>query len=178
MAAHPQGDLVVVMGVSGAGKSTVGEALAARLGLPYADGDAFHPEANVAKMSAGVPLDDADRQPWLESIGRWLADRPAGAVVSCSALRRTYRDTLRAHGGDVAFVHLAGSADVVGRRVAARADHFMPASLVASQLATLEPLADDEPGVTVPLDWSVDRIVRHITATVGSRTPVTLGAVS
>ena len=173
--------LLVVMGVSGAGKSTVGEALAARLGLPYADADAFHPAANVAKMRAGVPLDDADRAPWLAAVGSWLAERHEGAVVSCSALRRAYRDTLRGYGGSLAFVHLDGPAAVVTRRVAARAGHFMPASLVASQLATLEPLGSDEAGLTVPLDWPVTRVVDHVAGVVrplSTAHTVTFGAVS
>ncbi|MGZ4456488.1 MAG: gluconokinase [Nocardioides sp.] len=171
----PRGDVLVVMGVAGAGKTTVGSALAARLGLPYADADDLHPAANVAKMRAGVPLDDEDRRPWLEAVGGWLAGRPAGGVVSCSALRRHYRDTLRAHEPRVRFLHLAGSPTVVAQRVAARTDHFMPPSLVASQLALLEPLAGDEDGLTVPLDWPVDRIVTHLTAALR---PTALGAVS
>jgi gluconokinase len=173
--------LLVVMGVSGAGKSTVGEALAVRLGLPYADADAFHPAANVAKMRAGVPLDDDDRAPWLAAIGAWLAGRREGAVVSCSALRRAYRDTLREYGGSLVFVHLDGSAAVVTRRVAQREGHFMPASLVASQLATLEPLASDEAGLAVPLDWPVERLVDHVAGAVrphSTDNTVTLGAVS
>lgn len=165
------GELFVVMGVAGAGKTTVGQALAARLGLPYGDADEFHPASNVAKMSAGVPLDDKDREPWLAAIGSWLRARSDGAVVSCSALRRAYRDTLRSHAPRVCFVHLAGSAEVVAERVASRADHFMPASLVASQVTLLEPLAPDEEGVTLPLEWPVDDIVTHITAHVSGETP-------
>jgi len=151
----------VVMGVSGAGKSTVGEALAAHLGVPYADGDDLHPAANVAKMSAGHPLDDEDRQPWLVAVGRWLAAQPDGAVVSCSALRRSYRETLRAQADGICFVHLVGPASVVAERVAGRPDHFMPPSLVASQYADLEPLEADEPGIAVPFVWPLDRIVGH-----------------
>src|SRR5690242_11699889 len=119
---------IVVMGVAGSGKTTVGSALAARLGLPFADADEFHPPANVAKMRAGRPLDDTDRRPWLQALGTWLADHPAGGVVSCSALRVGYRDLLRGHAPDLTFLHLAGDADVVTARVAARTDHFMPAS--------------------------------------------------
>jgi gluconokinase len=148
---------VVVMGVTGSGKSTVGAALARRLGVPFADADDFHPPANVAKMSAGVPLDDEDRWPWLRSIGRWLADRDG--VVSCSALRRAYRDVLREQAPDVRFVHLAGDRETVRRRVAGRAGHFMPSSLVASQFAALEPLGEDEHGVVLPLDAPVDDLV-------------------
>lgn len=164
MGEETHGELFVVMGVAGAGKTTLGRALAARRGLPYGDADEFHPAANVAKMSAGVPLDDADREPWLAAIGSWIAERPGGAVVSCSALRRVYRDALRRRAPGVCFVHLAGSAEVVAERVAARADHFMPVSLVASQLALLEPLGPDEEGVTLPLDRSVDQLVTSISA--------------
>ncbi len=152
--------LVVVMGVTGSGKSTVGAALATRLGVPFADADDFHPPANVAKMSAGVPLDDADREPWLRAIGEWLAARAGtGGVVSCSALRRAYRDALREHAPDAYFVHLHGDRETVRRRVAGRAGHFMPTSLVESQFAALEPLGEDERGVVLPLDTPVDDLV-------------------
>ena len=150
---------IVVMGVSGSGKSTVGAALAQRLRVPFADADDFHPPASIAKMTAGVPLDDDDRHPWLETIGDWLAEHPAGGVMSCSALKRTYRDQLRRHRPDVEFLHLSGSADVVARRQASRPGHFMPASLVASQFETLEPLEPDEPGITIDVEQSVDSIV-------------------
>jgi gluconokinase len=150
---------IVVMGVSGSGKSTVGAALAQRLRVPFADADDFHPPASIAKMTAGVPLDDDDRHPWLETIGDWLAEHPAGGVMSCSALKRTYRDQLRRHRPDVEFLHLSGSADVVARRQASRPGHFMPASLVASQFETLEPLESDEPGITIDVEQSVDSIV-------------------
>ena len=150
---------IVVMGVSGSGKSTEGAALAQRLRVPFADADDFHPPASIAKMTAGVPLDDDDRHPWLETIGDWLAEHPAGGVMSCSALKRTYRDQLRRHRPDVEFLHLSGSADVVARRQASRPGHFMPASLVASQFETLEPLEPDEPGITIDVEQSVDSIV-------------------
>lgn len=142
--------LIVVMGVSGCGKSTLGEALGRALAVPYADADDFHPQANIDKMTAGIPLDDADRAPWLDAIGAWLAERvDTGAVATCSALKRAYRDRLRGAAPGAYFVHLGGEPEVVERRVAARADHFMPASLVASQYATLEPLQPDEAGVTL-----------------------------
>lgn len=158
--AVPDPPLLTVMGVTGSGKTTVGAALAQRLRVPFADADDFHPPENVAKMSAGIPLDDADRAPWLRAIGAWLAaHRDSGGVISCSALRRSYRDVLRAAAPDVLFVHLAGSPEVVARRVAGRPGHFMPASLVASQFATLEPLGPDENGVTLDLDRSVDDLV-------------------
>ncbi|WP_328355963.1 gluconokinase [Mycobacterium sp. NBC_00419] len=150
---------IVVMGVSGSGKSTVGAALAQRLRVPFADADDFHPPANIAKMTAGQALDDEDRYPWLEAIGQWLADHPDGGVMSCSALKRTYRDQLRQHCSDVRFLHLSGSPDVIARRQASRPGHFMPASLLASQFATLEPLDDDERGIAVDVDQSIDSIV-------------------
>jgi gluconokinase len=152
--------LVVVMGVTGCGKSTVGAALARRLGVPFADADDFHSQENVAKMAAGVPLDDADRGPWLRAIGAWLAEHADhGAVASCSALKRAYRDVLRAQAPDAFFVHLHGDRETVRRRVAGRAGHFMPSSLVASQFAALEPLDADERGLVLPLDAPVDDLV-------------------
>jgi gluconokinase len=152
---------VVVMGVSGSGKSTVGAALAQRLRVPFADADDFHPPANIVKMTAGHPLDDNDRRPWLDSIGEWLAAHPNGGVMSCSALKRGYRDQLRAHCPDVTFLHLAGTADVIGRRQASRPGHFMPASLLASQFATLEPLTDDERGVVIDVDQDIDSVIEN-----------------
>jgi gluconokinase len=154
---------IVVMGISGSGKSTVGAALALRLGVPYAEADDFHSAANVAKMSAGHPLTDADRDPWLHAIAGWLAAHDhAGGVVSCSALRRRYRDILRTGAPDVQFVDLDGDPEVARRRVAGRAHHFMPAELVASQLATLEPLAPDEDGFVVDYDTPLDELVASI----------------
>ncbi|NMH97494.1 gluconokinase [Pseudonocardia sp. K10HN5] len=148
------------MGVSGSGKTTVGAALAQRLRVPFTDADDFHPAANIAKMSAGRPLDDADRMPWLRAVGAWLAGHAqTGGVLSCSALKRAYRDVLRGSAPTVAFVHLAGSPALVARRVAGRPGHFMPAALVASQFHTLEPLQPDEPGVTLDLGLSVDDLV-------------------
>lgn len=153
--------LLVVMGVSGSGKSTVGAALAQRLRVPFADADDFHPQANIDKMSAGIPLDDHDRGPWLDAIGDWLAEHPDGAVMSCSALKRSYRDRLRHHAHGVQFLHLAGSPEVLARRMAGRPGHFMPASLLSSQLATLEPLQPDEAGTTIDIDQSVDDVVQQ-----------------
>ena len=153
---------IVVMGVSGSGKSTVGAALAQRLRVPFADADDFHPEANIAKMTAGHALDDDDRRPWLDSIGEWLAAHPDGGVMSCSALKRVYRDQLRRHCPDVEFLHLAGTPEVIGRRQASRPGHFMPASLLASQFETLEPLAADERGVDVDVDQDIDSIVDEL----------------
>lgn len=153
---------VVVMGVSGAGKTAVAHRLADRLGVPWIDADDLHPPRNVRKMTLGVPLDDADRQPWLEAVGTWLRDRcgaGTGAVVACSALTRSYRDTLRRIAGDVFFLHLTADPDVIARRVAQRTDHFMPASLSESQFAALEPLAPDERGVPVDAGRALDDVV-------------------
>ena len=162
--------LLTVMGVSGSGKTTVGAALAQRLRVPFADADDFHPPENVAKMAAGVPLDDADRLPWLHTIGAWLAAHAdSGGVVSCSALKRSYRDVLRAAAPTQFFVHLDGSPEVVARRVQGRPGHFMPASLVDSQFATLEPLGPDENGVALDLDRSVDQLVEdYLSVTTGT----------
>lgn len=156
---------IVVMGVSGSGKSTIGAALSQRLRVPFADADDFHPPANIAKMTAGEALDDDDRFPWLEAIGAWLADHPDGGVMSCSALKRRYRDQLRRHCPEVEFLHLNGSVDVITRRQASRPGHFMPASLLASQFATLEPLGADERGVVIDVDQSVDAIIDSYVAT-------------
>ena len=152
---------LVVMGVSGSGKSTVGAALAQRLGVPFVDADDLHPPANIAKMTAGQPLDDADRRPWLETIGEWLAAHRDGGVVSCSALKRSYRDQLRRHVAGLEFLHLAGTREVIARRQASRPGHFMPASLLESQFATLEPLEPDERGVVIDVVQSVDAIVEE-----------------
>jgi gluconokinase len=144
---------VVVMGVSGVGKTTVAQGLASHLGWTFAEGDGFHPEANVAKMTAGQPLTDDDRWPWLRRIGDWMSGQTAAgrsSVVTCSALRRVYRDVLRDGRPEVVFCHLTADPESLGDRVGRRTDHFMPASLLPSQLAALEPLEPDEPGVEVP----------------------------
>jgi gluconokinase len=161
--------LLVVMGVSGSGKSTVGAALAQRLRVPFADADDFHPEANIAKMSRGEALDDSDRWPWLEVIGDWLADHPDGGVMSCSALRRKYRDQLRHHAPATTFVLLEGAREVIERRQASRPGHFMPASLLTSQYATLEPLEPDEDGIVIDVDQGVDAIVQAYVDAAGGR---------
>nr|WP_141120291.1 gluconokinase [Mycobacterium malmoense] len=150
---------VVVMGVSGSGKSTVGMKLAHRLRVPFVDADALHPPANIAKMASGEPLDDDDRRPWLDQVGEWLAGHRGGGVVSCSALKRAYRDRLRAHCPQVRFLHLAGSPALIGGRLAARTGHFMPAALLRSQFDALEPLGADESGVTLSVDRDADAIV-------------------
>ncbi|MDT5278391.1 MAG: gluconokinase [Mycobacterium sp.] len=151
--------VVVVMGVSGSGKSTVGAALARRLGVPFADADTFHPQANVAKMAAGKALTDVDRYPWLEAVGQWVASHDQGGVMSCSALRRSYRDQLRSHCPLIEFLHLTGSAELIARRQADRPGHFMPPSLLMSQFDALEPLEPDERGMSIDVGQSVEAIV-------------------
>jgi gluconokinase len=162
------GSPIVVMGVSGSGKSTVGAALAQRLRVPFGDGDDFHPQANIDKMTAGHPLNDDDRRPWLDSIGEWLAQHGDGAVMSCSALKRTYRDQLRRHCPRVQFLHLVGTPEVIGRRQATRPGHFMPASLLASQFETLEPLGADEAGIAIDVDQNIDAIIDSYVAQTAS----------
>lgn len=161
---------VVVMGVTATGKSEVGTRLAARLDMAYIEGDQFHPEANIAKMSAGEPLTDDDRRPWLETLARMLADnRQAGVatVLGCSALRRSYRDILRGSmpSDAVGFVHLTASFDVLRDRMEQR-EHFMPASLLQSQFDTLEPLDDDERGVLLDVDAPLEEVVDAAAAAV------------
>ncbi len=145
---------VVVMGVSGCGKSTVGRELARLLGVHYIEGDELHPPQNVQRMSAGIPLTDVDRHGWLQEVAGQLANattQARGVVVSCSALKRSYRDLLRAGAPDVRFVHLHGSREVLAGRMAARTDHYMPASLLQSQLDTLEPPGVDENALTLDI---------------------------
>jgi gluconokinase len=155
--------IVVVMGVSGSGKSTVGAALAGALGWPLIDADDLHPPANVAKMAAGIPLTDDDRWPWLDRIVdalRALADGGGNAVLACSALKQRYRDRL-ARAGDVRFVHLRGTPETIAARIAGRRHRYMPATLLASQFAALEPPAD---AIDVDITASVDEQVRAIVA--------------
>jgi gluconokinase len=142
--------ILVVMGVSGSGKSTVAGILAERLGWDRQEGDDLHPAANIAKMAQGLPLDDEDRRPWLDDIAAWIRGHVAAGtsgVITCSALRRSYRDRLRGPG--VVFVYLAGSVDQIGARLAERSAHFMPPALLASQLDTLEPPEPDEMAIVV-----------------------------
>jgi len=150
---------VVVMGVSGCGKTTVGERLAAALGWPFDEGDRFHPEANIAKMAAGIPLDDTDRWPWLDIlVARIAAKEAAGtsSLLSCSSLKRRYRDRLRTGAPRVRFVHLHGDKAVLAARLAARTGHFFPAGLLDSQFTALEPLGSDEDGVVVDVALDPD----------------------
>lgn len=160
---------LVVMGVSGVGKTTIATRLARRLGCEERDADDFHPPANVAKMSAGIPLEDADRQPWLLAIAAWLRahdQKGSTAVVTCSALKRSYRDVLRGASPRVLFVYLSGRPELIAERLRSRRGHFMPAALLPSQLAILEPLGPDEPGLTVdvsaPPDVLAERIIRDL----------------
>jgi gluconokinase len=156
---------LVVMGVSGSGKSTVAEGLAKRLGWRYEDGDRFHPASNVAKMSAGQPLTDDDRWPWLRAIADEI-DRLCKAgehvVIACSALKRTYRDVLLHGRDDVRIIYLNGTEDLIASRLSLRKDHFMPPGLLASQFKTLEPPDASERPVTVSIDGSVETIVDDI----------------
>ena len=142
---------VVVMGVAGSGKTAVGRRLAERIGWTFVDADELHPPQNVGKMRAGVPLDDADRGPWLRAVGDWIVaeDRAdAACVVACSALKRSYRDQLRESGVGITFVHLDLPFDAAVARISARSGHFMPAELALSQFGELEPLGEDENGVS------------------------------
>ncbi|MTE17823.1 gluconokinase [Streptomyces sp. TRM43335] len=168
--------VVVVMGVAGTGKTTIGPLLADRLGVPYAEADDFHPAANIAKMSAGVPLTDEDRRPWLEAIGAWARNREGGGgVVSCSALKREYRDLLRAAAPELLFVHLTGDRRLIEERMARRQGHFMPTALLDSQFATLQPLEADENGLPVDVSGSPEEITERAAAALrdhGRRQPV------
>ncbi|WP_197501466.1 gluconokinase [Mycobacterium sp. 852002-51057_SCH5723018] len=152
------------MGVSGSGKSTVGAALARRLRVPFVDADTMHPPGNIAKMTAGEPLRDDDRYPWLERVGEWLAGHPDGGVATCSALKRRYREQLRAHCPRVGFLHLSGSPELIAGRLAARSGHFMPAALLRSQFDALEPLGADEAGATVDASDDVEAIIGRFLA--------------
>lgn len=156
--------VIVVMGVSGSGKTTVGTALAEELGVDYAEADSFHPKENIDKMTSGRPLTDTDRRPWLRSIARWIREHAeAGGVVTCSALKRDYRDVLRT-GGEVWFLHLHGDRELLASRMRTRSGHFMPVSLLESQLADLEPLTADEHGLTVDVAAAPESILNRVLA--------------
>ena len=169
--------VLVVMGVSGSGKSTVADALARHLGWPFAEGDDFHPPANVAKMHSGHPLDDADRKPWLEALAAWIDARLAAGehgIVTCSALKHTYRDILAKDRPGVVFVYLKGTMETVAGHLANRTGHFMPASLLPSQFETLEEPRADERFVAVDAAQPVETIVAEIEsyiAEAGDRRP-------
>ncbi len=163
--------IVVVMGVSGSGKTTIGTLLAQRLGCVYAEADQFHPTANIAKMRAGQPLDDADREPWLHAIAEWIdtcEEAGEDAVVTCSALKRSYRDVLRSGHKHVRLVYLDGSADLLAERVLHRAGHFFPADLLDSQLTTLEPPDPDEHAIEVDNTASPSAVVDEILSRLGA----------
>lgn len=155
---------LVVMGVSGSGKSTIAQRLATALGWDFLDGDDLHPPANIARMSAGIPLRDADRWPWLDAIADWMRSEFAAgrsAVIACSALRRSYRERLREAGPGVRFVYLAVAHDELARRMRAR-EHFMPPELLGSQLATLEEPARDEPALRVAAEGSIEQTLASV----------------
>ncbi|WP_310060462.1 gluconokinase, GntK/IdnK-type [Arthrobacter ginsengisoli] len=157
------------MGVSGCGKTTIGDLVARELGLPFLDGDALHPVENVAKMAAGTPLTDDDRWPWLATVGSTLANAgDGGLVLACSALKRSYRDAIRALAPDTVFLHLHGSKEVLGSRLEGRSGHFMPAALLDSQLATLEPLVGDEAGIVVDIAAPVNQVLNEALAGVAA----------
>ena len=161
---------IVVMGVSGCGKSTIGAALADRLGWPFEEGDRHHLPASIARMSAGIPLEDADRWPWLDALAAIIAGHEAegrSSILACSSLKRAYRDRLRAGAPKVRFVHLAGPQALLQARLDARKGHFFPPGLLASQYATLEPLAADEDGVVVDVALPTDAQVAAALAGLG-----------
>jgi carbohydrate kinase (thermoresistant glucokinase family) len=166
--------VLVVMGVSGSGKTTVATLLAERLGWPFAEGDDFHPPANVAKMHGGTPLTDADRLPWLQSIAGWIDARRAegsGGIVSCSALKRAYRDILIGTRPDVRLIYVRGSHALIAARISARRDHFMPASLLESQFDTLEEPGADERQIIADTASTPAAMVEGVLATLASGRP-------
>ena len=163
-------EYIIVMGVSGSGKTTVAEGIAREMGWAFAEGDDFHSAANVAKMHAGHPLTDEDRWPWLRAIGAWIDEREregTSAVITCSALRRVYRDLLLEGRAGERFCHIDADADLIAERLARRRGHYMPPSLLPSQIATLEPLQPDEPGVTVSAAATPELVVEHALKALG-----------
>ena len=157
--------LLVVMGVAGCGKTTIGEHLAAAINGTFLDGDAFHPKANIEKMSQGIPLTDEDRWPWLDTFGREIAARPGTVIGGCSSLKRAYRDHItQAAGEAVLFIYLNGSRDLIADRMGKREGHFMPTSLLDSPFATLQIPASDECAIAVDIDATTNEIVRRIQA--------------
>lgn len=160
---------VVVMGVSGCGKSTVAAAAAERLGWRFVEGDEFHPPQNITKMASGMALDDDDRRPWLRALADHLAGLDEPAVLSCSALKRSYRDVLRAAAPRVRFIHLHGGVEVIAGRLAARTGHFMLPALLRSQLDILEPLQSDEAGIVLDLAGTTEQLVDDAVRYAGGR---------
>jgi carbohydrate kinase (thermoresistant glucokinase family) len=154
--------ILLLMGVSGSGKTTIGAMLAGRLGWTYAEADDFHPPANVEKMQNGIPLNDDDRRPWLEATAEWMKNQDGPAVVTSSALKRKYRDMLRAGRPDLRLVYLDGSQELIGKRMAARHGHFFPKQLLDSQFADLEPPSPDENPLIVSIDGPPERVVQEI----------------
>ena len=155
---------LIIMGVSGCGKSTVGERLSQRLGLPFLEGDSLHPPHNVVLMAAGIPLTDADRVDWLDAIAQHLSalSTDQGLIVSCSALKRSYRDRLRAAAPTLRFVHLTGDKQLLASRLGLRQGHYMPPTLLDSQLKTLEAPAPEEGAITLDVAQAADGLVTHI----------------
>jgi gluconokinase len=151
------------MGVAGSGKTVVGERLASLLGYPFLDADDLHPRANVDRMAGGIPLDDADRWPWLDTVGAAIAALPE-VIAACSALKWSYRERLRASANGVVFVHLVGSPELLARRIGERIQHFMPTALLDSQIETLEPLRADETGFRVDVAPAPEELVERIAA--------------
>ncbi|PLW75423.1 gluconokinase [Cohaesibacter celericrescens] len=157
--------IIIVMGISGTGKSTVGQMLADRLGVPFEEGDAYHPEANVKKMSAGIPLNDADREPWLDSMAKSMAEweaRGETCVLSCSALRKAYRDKFRAVVKDLRFAFLDGAKDLVQNRMKERQSHFMPVTLIESQIAALEVPHGETDVIWVSISQTPEKLVDEL----------------
>jgi len=163
-------DIVIVMGVSGSGKTIVAQGIATAMGWEFAEGDTFHPQANVAKMASGHPLTDEDRWPWLRAIGAWIDEHNrsgTSAVIACSALRRVYRDLLREGRPNVRFCHVTADPALIEERMEHRKGHFMPASLLPSQLAALENLQTDEPGLTVSAAGAPDDVLHGVLMALG-----------
>ncbi|MEU4531381.1 gluconokinase [Micromonospora ureilytica] len=178
MTGEPRSRHVVVMGVSGSGKTTVARGISAVTGLTFVEADEFHSSENVALMRSGVPLDDSNRRPWLADIAGWITDRAAegrSTVLACSALRRSYRDVLRQGASQVDFVHLHGPAEVIRERMARREGHYMPASLLESQLATLEPAAPDESVLVLDVSLAPEALVAAAVKGLGLPGPVPVG---
>jgi len=163
---------LVVMGVQGSGKSTAGKAVAEHLGLGFIDGDDLHPAGNKAKMAAGNPLTDADREPWLAAVGRALAEgleQGQARVIACSALKRRYRDLIRSHAPTVRFVHLSGAQELIAGRLSQRNHEYMPPGLLDSQFETLEPLEADEPGIRLEITRSPEDIAQAVANALAGR---------